>query len=136
MSNFKDLYEFLRLNNQLRYGQVILAKTIRDFMGIDLPEIGTKKDFDQASLAELGCVDYVRNILLGHGMYLAQSKGDYRILLPSENNRQVELYISSADKKLSRALKLSRNSPHAQFVNNDQTEARIVMKRQDMRRSL
>jgi hypothetical protein len=137
MSNeqYKELYQMLDSMDLIEYGSVIEGQIIRKFLGIEYPAVASKKEFDQLSLAELAAIDYVRNILLGQGMYLSQQNGDYRILLPSENVRQVELYISSADKKLNRALKLSRNSPRSPNKPNDQTEARILMKKDGMRRA-
>ncbi len=122
----------------LEYGAVIPAGYVRETLGIVYPDVATKREFDSIALCELSAVDYVRNVLLGRGMYLTYNNGSYRILLPSENAKQVELYISSADKKLSRALKLSKNSPkladHA--GNTDQINTRIVMKQQSLRRNV
>ena len=56
----------------------------------------------------------------------------HRVLLPSENKAQVDAYMESADRKLERALKLSRNSPKASHL-PDQTEARIMMRRKGYR---
>jgi hypothetical protein len=55
-------------------------------------------------------------------------------LLPSENARQVEVYVSQADRKLKRALKLSKSSQ--QLATNqqpDNTNVRIMMKREAIR---
>jgi hypothetical protein len=80
-------------------------------------------------------VDYVRKILLREGKYLAQTKGNYRILLPSENAAQVESYMSSADKKLKRALILSKNTPAdtKTMRDADQVQARIIVKRESIK---
>ena len=63
------------------------------------------------------------------GKFIASHQGDYRILLPSENKRQVDAYMSQADRKLRRAHKLSRNTPSVEsykpHANND---VRIAMK--------
>lgn len=136
--NGKDLLSTLEAMGLIEYGAVIPSDKIRAILGISYPEIGTKSEFDKLSLLELSAVDYVRNVLLGRGMYISQWKGDYRILLPSENAKQVELYISSADKKLNRALKLTRNSPSMDTDNpkTNQLEARIVMKKLGSRRQL
>lgn len=135
MSNqpHKDLFAMLKAEGLLEYGCAISGLKIRSFLGLIYPDTAPKKVYDQLALAELAAVDYVRNILLGQGMYLTQSNGDYRILLPSENAKQIELYISSADKKLSRALKLSRNSPLQKDRPNCQTESRIMMKKTGIR---
>jgi hypothetical protein len=115
----KELLEALTKEGFIQYGAVIPSQRVRDIMGIAPPDddeihemsfrdIG--KIVNKMALEELTAIDYVRNVLLGRGMYIANEKGDYRILLPSENKKQVELYRASADRKLSRALKLSRNS--------------------------
>jgi hypothetical protein len=134
----KELLVELEKRGLLDFGEVIPAAIVRDLLGLEYPTTATKKEFDALSLAELKAVDYVRNVLLGRGMYLAGQGGDYRILLPSENARQIELYISSADGKLSRALKLSRNTPKLadKKHTNDQTSARIIMKREGVRRGI
>ncbi|MFZ2125398.1 MAG: hypothetical protein WAV01_02115 [Candidatus Saccharimonadales bacterium] len=120
------------------YGSVIPGQFVRNVIGLSYPEVATKAVFDQLALAELSAVDYVRNVLLGRGMYLTYVRGNYRILLPSENVKQVESYINSADSKLSRALKLSKNTPKMvdTYQHNDQTHARILMKRNGLRRSV
>lgn len=125
----KELLTTLRDRGLLEYGSVIKGDEVREILGIEYPEVGTKKDFDEVALAELGAVDYVRNVLLGEGKFIASHQGDYRILLPSENKRQVDAYMSQADRKLRRAHKLSRNTPSVEsykpHANND---VRIAMK--------
>lgn len=134
--NGKDLFAELEKIGLIEYGAVIPSHFVREILGIKYPEVGTKKQFDNLALIELSAIDYVRNVLLGRGMYLSQNNGDYRILLPSENAKQVELYISSADKKLNRALKLTRNTPKTDMMMpHTQTEARIMMKKLGARRS-
>ena len=137
MSNHKgkELLASLEEMGLIEYGSVIHANLVRKVLGIEYPDVASKKVFDALSLAELAGVDYVRNVLLGRGMYLCQHLGNYRILLPSENAKQVELYVSSADKKLNRALKLTRNTPQIDVVcKSNQTEARIIMKKLGARR--
>ena len=132
----KCLLEWLRQEELTEYGSVFLGESVRDVIGLVMPEFGTKKEFDQVALRELSAVDYCRNVLLGEGKYLSQTQGDYRILLPSENARQIEQYIGNADNKLRRALKLSRNSPAMDGSTLDQTSARILMKREGLKRHL
>ena len=129
----KCLIQWLRNAHLDEYGSVILGDDIRKVIGIEYPEVGTRSQFDSLSLAELAAVDYARNILLGEGKYLTQQNGDYRILLPSENARQINLYMQHADKKLKRALKLSRNSPLLDTHKQDNTSARILMKRESIK---
>lgn len=130
-----DLFGELQNRGLLKYGQVILGDLVRSILEIEYPETGTKKQFDEVALQELAAVDYVRNKLLGQGMYLTGVNGDYRILLPSENKKQIEAYMSSAERKLSRANKLSRNTPKSADHKHDNTEVRIMMKRQAIKES-
>ena len=130
----KELYTALETKGLLEFGSVILSSFVRETLGIVVPEVGTREVFAAAALEELGAIDYVRRVLLRNGKYLAGHQGDYRILLPSENKRQVEIYMGQADKKLKRALLLSRNSPNVDTAPHDQSEARIMMKRESIRR--
>jgi hypothetical protein len=130
----KDLLHTLRSRGLLEYGSVILGKDVRETLGIFYPEVGTKKDFDEVALAEMSAIDYVRNVLLGEGKYLTSQQGDYRILLPSENRRQIESYMSQADKKLRRALKLNRNTPQNDaYSPSDNIHVRMQMKLENQR---
>ena len=131
--SMRGLMSELTRHGLTEYGAFIPKDLVHEILEIEIPDIGTKNEFDQLALYELAAIDYCRNILLGQGKYLLGTNSGYRILLPSENKKQVDSYISSADKKLSRALKLSRNSP-VESGTNDQTEARIMMKRNDSRR--
>ena len=128
----RDLMQFIRANNLDEYGSVIMAEDVRSVLGIEMPEYGTKRDFDKAAMLELAGIDYCRNVLLGEGKYLAQTNGNYRILLPSENAEQVESYMRSADSKLKRGLKLHRNSAHHPKTSSN-TSARILAKQESIR---
>lgn len=132
----RDLYDYLKAEGLLEYGSVIPSSLVHDFLGLEVPAIGTKAQFDRLSLIELAAMDYVRNMLLNSGKYLTGTPSGYRILLPSENAAQVEQYISSADKKLNRALKLCRNTPRSADEMPDQIEARILMKQSGAPRRL
>ena len=132
----RDLYDYLKAEGLLEYGSVISSSLVHDFLGLEVPAIGTKAQFDRLSLIELAAMDYVRNMLLNSGKYLTGTPSGYRILLPSENAAQVEQYISSADKKLNRALKLCRNTPRSADEMPDQIEARILMKQSGAPRRL
>ena len=129
----RELYAELDARGLLEYGSVIESSVVHAALGIEMPTMASKSEFDRLALIELSAIDYVRNILLGQGKYLTGTDAGYRILLPSENSAQVEQYISSADKKLNRALKLFRNSPTESSSLPDQTEARILMKRAGMK---
>lgn len=128
--DFRTLFEEIESRGLTAYGSVIDANMIRHHLGIVHPEVAPKAVYDKLALAELGAIDYVRNILLNQGKYITSTPSGYRILLPSENAKQVDLYVSSADKKLGRALKLHRNTPKETAQVSDQTEVRIALKQQ------
>jgi len=126
--NHKDFYAELDARGLLDYGSIIDSSLVHSLLDIEMPEFGTKAEFDKLSLIELAAIDYVRNILLGHGKYIGGTTTGYRIFLPSETADQVELYMAQADRKLSRALKLTRSAKRENFKAPDQTEVRILMK--------
>lgn len=132
---YKALYRALQEAGLLEYGSRIEGGTIRDAMGLRMPTTGTKEQFDQIALRELAAVDFIRTLLLREGKYLAGDKDSYKILLPSENRAQVDAYMSQADRKLRRAQTLLRNTPAQTVRQLDQTEARIMMKRESIRRN-
>lgn len=116
------------------YGSDIPTELVHSILDINMPAYASKAVFDSITMTELAAIDYCRNVLLGQGKYLQGTRSGYRVLLPSENKAQIDAYMGSADRKLSRALKLSRNTPQA-AKENDQTEARIMMKRSGARHS-
>jgi hypothetical protein len=128
----RDVYDALDQAGLFDFGAVIPRAMVYDLLGLDVPEVASKAVFDRIAMLELQAMDYCRNMLLGHGKYLAGTPSGYRVLLPSENKAQVDSYMESADRKLERALKLSRNSPKASHL-PDQTEARIMMRRKGYR---
>lgn len=129
----RSLLAALDAADLLQYGSTFPADLVRECLGITIPRVGTRQQFNEAALAELSAIDYVRNVLLGRGMYLTSDGDAYRVLLPSENKAQIERYISSADRKLRRAQKLSRNTPRS-AGSPDNTDTRIYMKRESVRR--
>ena len=129
----KELHHTLKDAGMLEYGSHIPGEVVREVLGLEMPEIGTKEQFDAVALKELQAIDYVRNILLSEGKYLAGAPGGYRVLLPSENKAQVDAYMAQADRKLRRAQKLSRSMPSQNVNLADQTDARIMLKRDSMR---
>lgn len=130
----RELFAALQEAGQLEFGSEILATEVQAILGLEVPATATREVFNALAMAELAAVDYVRNVLLGQGKYLAGTRAGYRVLLPSENAQQIEHYMASADRKLNRALKLSRNTPAEAGHRADQTEARIAMKRSSQRR--
>ena len=128
----RDFYDVLNHAGMFDYGAVIDRAFVHELLGLEMPDVASKAVYDRIAMLELQAMDYCRNILLGHGKYLAGIPSGYRVLLPSENKTQVDAYMESADRKLDRALKLSRNSSSATPL-PDQTEARIMMKRKGYR---
>ena len=128
----KELLSYLRSKGLTDYGSVIPASEIQNVIGVEYPEIGTHQQFRDVDLQMLSVTDYVRNVLLGEGKAFTQYKGDYKILLPSENAKYIESYMNSADKKLKRALKLSRNQPIIETEKNKSESALITMKMQSI----
>ena len=79
------------------------------------------------ALAELAAIGYVRDALLEEGKYLKGDQGSYRVLLPSENAAQVEVFMANAGKKLRRAQRLAESTPSEFRPTNDNAEARLAM---------
>jgi hypothetical protein len=130
---YKDFLDYLIGDGLTEYGSIIPNELVYQLLKLQVPEVGTMKEFSAISLKVLAATDYVRNYLLGHGKYLLGTPSGYRILMPSENAEQVEAYMSSADGKLNRALKLSRNTPREPDEKADQIQARILMKKEGIR---
>lgn len=130
----KELYQAIIDNGMAEYGTHIPAEFVRNTIGLKMPDVATKQEFDKIALLELAAIDYVRNIMLNQGKYIKGENGGYRILLPSENAQQVENYMSSADQKLRRAIKLAKNTPK-EFVSDKCNNAtRAHMKRESIAR--
>ena len=114
----KDLLLTLRENGLLDYGSTFLGEDVRAIIGISEPETDgrtfaeIRRAVERMALAEMAAVDYVRNALLGEGKYVKNVDGNYKVLLPSENQKQATIYIASATGKLGRANKLLTNTPH------------------------
>ena len=130
----KCLLAYLRQHALDDYGSVIMTDAIHDVLDIHYPAYGTKAVFDALAMIELNAIGYVRKVLIGEGKYLAKLGSGYRICLPSENAYQVSRYHAMADRKLSLALKLLKNTPAGDVVQDrQQTETRLMMKRESVR---
>lgn len=128
------LYRELNGLGLLEYGSVFEAALVRGILGIEMPQYGTKAEFDAVTLAELQAIDSVRGILLEQGKYLGADKTAYRVYLPSENRAVVESYMHQADRKLRRAMKLSKSTPvQPDDSAADQLAARLMLKQQEVR---
>ena len=110
------------------YGSFIEGSFVREVLDITLPEFGTRQEFDRISLAELAAIGYVRTKLLLEGKYIAADRGNYRILLPSENLRQVEAYLEASDNKRRKGALLLKNTPPEFVPTLSQVEARACMR--------
>ena len=126
--NHNDVFIELDKKGLLEYGSFIPGELLRELAGIDIPKIGTMSDFKEASLKELGVSDYIRAQLIKKGKYLAAVKGNYKVLMPSENEEQVRSYMKSADSKLKRAIRLHDNTPRD--FSNSKTKLRLHAKSQ------
>lgn len=133
MSKADDLLQHLKTLGLLQYGAVIEREVVHEFLGVTMPALGTRAEFDAVSLAELSATGAVRDALLREGKYLAATRTGYRVLLPSENKAQIDAYMASARRKLNRAQKLNRTTPVAHNHQADQTEARILMQQEGLR---
>ena len=129
----EDLFQYMRTRGLTEYGSIILVSDVQSVLGIVIPEMGPKHIFDELALIELGAVDYVKNLLLGEGKAFIRHKDAYRILLPSENADFIKRYMNAADRKIKRALKLSRNSPVTDAKPHDLT-VQLMMKQESIRR--
>jgi hypothetical protein len=127
MSIRRSLYDALQADGLLEYGSHISGELVRRIVGLEMPELGRKEDFDAVALAELSAIDQVREILLGEGKYIIGTRDGYRILLPSENRDQIDRYLGHAQNKIRRARKLERCSPPMTNGKPDQTSARLSM---------
>lgn len=107
----QSLYEFLQARGMLDYGSVITGELVRDFLDIEIPILGTLQQFNAAALKELSAIDGLRDLLIDEGKYIQGDKGDYRILLPSENSKQAANMVASANRKLRKAAKLKLHTP-------------------------
>jgi hypothetical protein len=92
------------------YGAVFEQSFVQGVLGIEVPDIGTRKQFQRLDLLEVSAVDYVRIKLLDQGMALKLSDGLYRVPLPSENSDVIDNWLASANRKLRRADRLRRNT--------------------------
>ena len=68
--NGKELLAELEMGGHIDYGKFIPSDVVRDCLDLVYPEVATKREFDQLALTEMAAVDYVRNVLLGCGMYI------------------------------------------------------------------
>ena len=109
----REAIQELQNRNLLGYGSFIPDSVIYNLIGIEIPESGTKEQFDAIRLKELSFVGSLRELLLDHGKYIAQVPNGYRILLPSENMAQVRAYEEAGNRKWGRARRLDKSTQRA-----------------------
>lgn len=69
----KDLLSKLRDESLTEYGATFTGEMVREALGVEYPEYGTKKQFDDVVLVELSAIGYVRDILRKEGKHIAQT---------------------------------------------------------------
>jgi hypothetical protein len=100
----------MRDNGRDEYGAVTTGAEVNAALGIVEPSIGTRAQFQAIEIAILSAVDQARAALLKEGKYLQGVKGNYRVLLPSENLAQVRSYHQQAIRKIKRGDTLLQNT--------------------------
>ncbi len=129
-----DLLHALREAGLTEFGSVIEGDFVRSALNLTMPDVGTREDFNRVALAELAAIGYVRHHLLNEGKYITADRGNYRILLPSENAQQAEAYLDAANRKRRSGLRLLRSTPPGMAEFPSQLEARLAMQDSDRRR--
>lgn len=109
----ETLLDHMESRGLTEYGAHIPGEVVRDFLGIQIPVLGTKSQFDALTLKELSGVQQAREALLKQGKYLAAEGPDYRILTPAGNLLKIEAYESSAARKMRKAVTLAKATPNA-----------------------
>jgi len=120
-----SLYERLKQMDLVDFGSHIPRSLVHEILGIEIPEYGTLKEFQELQLLELKEIDMVRSILIKSGRYLAQENGDYRVLLPSENQAQIKNMLDGINRKAKKAETLMANTPIECQDKRDNTMVRI-----------
>lgn len=133
MSSKSELLSWIRSNSFDQYGAILSRDQFREFLGIEIPAIGTKSEYESLALAELTAISLVRDILIEEGKYIKQTMDSYRILLPSENKIQVDIFMRSASSKLLKATKLQENTPVAVGETPTNVSARLMAKERSIR---
>lgn len=131
----KDLLDWFRENRYDAYGAVIPRSEVFAVIGLEIPEYGTRRDFERAATDELEAMKPVRDTLLKEGKYVKKDGDFYRVLLPSQNAEQIRSYMEVADRKLKRAMTLSKATPGEHKDMHDTTDTRLRMKRESIRDS-
>jgi|GEM_PF-3025572 hypothetical protein len=129
----EDLFGYLNSQGSLEFGAVFKGSEVRKFLEIEYPIVGTRDDFSRVALFELNAIEYCRSTLLEEGKYLSGFKGDYRVLLPSENASQCDRFLKSAMRKLKRSARLSTNTPVGDHPPLNDKTVRAIMQENDIK---
>ena len=105
---------------------------VREVLGVEYPEYGTKKQFDDVVLVELSAIGYVRDILRKEGKHIAQNAGIYRVCLPSENESIARSWECQADDRMKRAQQLRTFTPLDAYDAKTDRAVIVAMKRESL----
>jgi hypothetical protein len=122
-----ELFEVLRQQGFLSYGATFGGHVLRDLADIKIPEKGTFKEFQEATLKELQIAGFIRDLLLKEGKYIKKEGEQYRVLFPSENLEQVKRMNESATRKYKRALLLQKTTPRTADEKPETTSSNLRM---------
>lgn len=128
----KDLLTKLRDESLTEYGSTFSGEMVREVLGVEYPEYGTKKQFDDVVLVELSAIGYVRDILRKEGKHIAQNAGIYRVCLPSENESIARSWESQADDRMKRAQQLRTFTPLDAYDAKTDRAVIVAMKRESL----
>jgi hypothetical protein len=122
----ETLWLALQADGHIGYGNDIPVSYIHEHLGLVMPEIGKRRDFERVQLLEMTAVEYVRKQLLEQGMWITRQGNQYHIPLPSENSHYATNMLSSAARKIKRAGRLVSNTPTCNQP-PDQTASRVLL---------
>ena len=111
MSETNLIIEKLQKDGKLEYGSIISQDEIYELFGINMPEIGTKQEFQEPILQELSVVGLIKKRLVETGRHIKKEGDCYRIILPNENIKQAELIRESMRRKQKYMATLLKNTP-------------------------
>jgi hypothetical protein len=122
----EKLWSILREQDRTHYGDRFPISLVHSALGILVPKVGSRRDFERIALIELAAIDYVKNRLVDEGKWLTRQGSEYYIPLPSENAHFIDNMLASAQRKLKRARRL-RSNTQAEEATTDQTASKILM---------
>ncbi len=113
---------------QFTYGDMITHAWLKDNLGVDVPDYGSREAIQQGQLDFLGAFETLRyELLTGYQMYLCSVRGvGYRIVHPTE---QVGLAMDMLEKRVSAEIR--KASAAIDNVKMDMLEADDIRRRDD-----